>query len=937
MKKLFTALMAAALTGWGILSAATTGDYLFKLQIDESVRDMSGNNRHPLNNFGESQWYQGELEGVCFKNDKDAIGLPASAFAYPKGKVEMIVRADRLTPDQLILRHYSKGDGFLIELRKGQLRAAFYHRKTKTWRDVRAKKSMFSERKWVKITVTYTLPGEMNLYVDGVHAGKCALDFPFEPDKKAKLILGNNQVGACVFRNGVIHRVTFSDTPTPPAQSEVKAAAAPVKMRSFTLGNSTLSFPETGAFALTSWKHGGVEFVAPACREPLWKLDVYNRKTRKTERIDAGDVAPKVTAVKDGLEIRWKDLKLSTGEKFSVTAHVKAVDPDTLHWTAEISEVAAPWTIDTFHYPVIACAPTSADPKKMFLAYPAYYGRNKVDPFTFGKPQPGARFGNFYPAGAHMQFCYLYGEDRPGIFFMTPDAQGNCKDFLFSAQPDDKALVFHLSQFAKQRQISRSFSSAYPVETGIMAGDWYDAAKRYRRWAIKQHWCAQGTLAKRTDLPKWAKELDLALRPATEVRDKTFTRKEAEDKVGMVRESNQVIRKMLPGKFLQVWYGYHYPKSADRSTGFNREKHVCPFNGWWEDEPVKGVPELISEFKPQGFYTIGYLNSRIYDQSRTPGDPETKSIQPSVMLDVNGKYQLYQKVLYDVCRHDPRWQDHLLKVIKRDAAALGFSGMYMDSFGRGQQFCWATNHGHLPGDSCAAVAGQLAMANKIRTEMRKIDPEFVLSSEASTEPFVGVIDLKLHHYNLHLDGIPLWPAVYHDYQLVYGRTATTPRHHTAAMFHLGGILGRVFTSQPGMMKTYFPGEIPGFYRQLLALRREFRDRIGLGEMLRPPVVDCAVPPEKGMHNRSAYTAPVVFSSAWRNEAGDVALFFTNSTEKPVEFEFALKGAEFDPIRKNQWTLVVPDGEGKLSRRPWEGGKYTLPPLGSIAVDCGKLQ
>ena len=219
--------------------------------------------------------------------------------------------------------------------------------------------------------------------------------------------------------------------------------------------------------------------------------------------------------------------------------------------------------------------------------------------------------------------------------------------------------------------------------------------------------------------------------------------------------------------------------------------------------------------------------------------------------------------------------------------------------------------------------------------MRRLLPGFVLSSEASTEQFIDLIDFKLHHYNLHLDGVPLWAAVYHDYQLVYGRTALNPRHHTAGIFHVGGIPGRIFPASEDFEKEYFPEGIAAFYKQMMALRKEYRAQLTLGEMLRPPTVECALPPEEGSDNKSAYTAPAIFRSAWRSEAGEIVLFFTNCRKEPVEFSFTVEGAEFDPVRGKAWTLVVPDAEGELTREPWGGGKYTLPPLCTIAVECGR--
>ena len=933
MKKLLP-LLLAILTGWGSLSAALTGDYLFKLQIDDTVKDQSGNDRHPLNFFGENSWYQGDLDGIVFRNGSDALKLPPAAFARPQGSVEMTVMAADTNAPQTILRLYSRGDGFQLMLKNGSLRASFYCRARKKWYHAGDKKILFPAKKWINIRVTYSMPGRMELYLDGRRIGGCTLDFTPDIPDDALLSAGNDHVGNSAFRLGVLHRLTFSDTPdaTPEKTAET---ATPARTRTIRLGGLALDITLPPArCALAGLRRGKTEFLSNLRREPLWELELRNRATGARIKRNAGATAPEISANDDALELRWPTVSLPGGKNFSVTARVRAAGKETLHWTLETNELPEPWAVDTVLYPVVACGATSADPQKMFLTYPAYYGRNQHDPFTFANPRPGTRYGNFYPDGAHMQFCFLYGEDRPGLFIMTPDAEGYCKEFRFTARPKERALVFQMYQYPRQKAISRRFVSAYPVETAIMDGDWYDAAKRYRRWAIRQLWCAKGTLARRTDLPAWATEIDLATRPITLPRRDYVHRAVGAARIEPIRKNSRFLHDLLPVSTLAVWYCYHFPYENLKSVG-QKAQWMCAFNGWFDSPPIDGVKETIAEFSRLKFHHIGYLNSRIYDQSLDPDYPEMKAIQPAVMRDIDGKFQLYGRLLYDVCRHDPRWQDHLLNLIRRDTIALNFEGMYMDSFGRGQHFCYAEDHGHLPGDACASVAGQRAMAQKIREEMRQVRPGFVLSSEASTEQFVDLIDFKLHHYNLHQDGVPLWTAVYHDYQLVYGRTALNPRHHSAAIFHVGGILGRFFPASPDFVQEYFPEGAAAFYKQLAALRREFRGHLTLGEMLRPPTVACALQPEYGKDNKSVYVAPPVFGSAWRNEAGEIALFFTNCRNEPAEFEFTLKGAEFDPVRGKPWTLVVPDADGKPTRKPWLGGKYTLPPLSSVAIECGR--
>ena len=914
----------------------TVAEYVFDVHIDEPLQDRSGNNRHPLNSPGETHYVKGDPDALRIAADGDGVMLPESAFPGRRGALELVAMLEKKTEDadprQLVSFYSDKGDGFHMSYRKNRLECGFYDRSAKKWHFTSGNRPLPVGR-FVRIGLTWELPGEIRLTVDGKPAGNCTVDAAPEFAPKSTFALG------CDYRNknvfpGLVRSLKIFSAPQLPAApgSAPKAAVSSVPRPrvSAELAGMKLEF-SAKELNLVGWQCDGVQYVNPDAGDALWELRLYDRQDKRNFSVFP-DAAAKVSfrPAKDKIDLVWHDVRLPNGGKVTVAATVAAAGEHELLWRIETDKLPARYAVNFLTYPRIPCRPTTADPTAMHLCYPRFYGVDMPDPFAL-KTGRGRRFGSTYPGGAHWQFCFLYGDGVPGIYLHADDANGNYKEFLFSSRPEENVLLFFLSQSPEQRLISDRFVSAYPVRTAILAGNWYDAACRYRQWAIRQEWSALGTLDQRKDLPKWVFDTHIALRGSTLTK---FPRdiKIAEARVPINRENFAVIEKELHAGGLCVWYNYDCALPGSESTSA-KLKWMSAFNARPEQRLVPGVDAAVAQLKAAGIGTVGYLNSRIYDESPDPNHADTKAVTPLVMRNLDGSLQRYSNKPFDVCRAARGWQDRLLTIIKHDAVKNGFAGMYMDSFGRGQYFCWADNHGHAPGSATASVAGQRAMAKYIRAEMRKLIPGFVLSIEASVENFVDLIDFKLHHENIYEHAVPVWTKIYHDRQFVYGRSTSNDKSNRlqlTACFHIGALLGRIFCGNPDESlrgNTLRPELIP-YYRQLIAMRKRFYAQIGVGEMLRPPVVKSDLPNTKIEVHKAKLDYPAVSSSAWRSVDGKACAFFANHTDKPANFTFTLDEKELSAPRR--W--VISDGEGNLSEKPYTGNSFVLPPLSVVALE-----
>lgn len=908
------------------LAAATTAEYVFRLNIDENIRDLSGNSHTPETGMAENSWSLGDIEAIHFTKEDDYIKVPFGAFPGKRGSVEFKIFFDRLGGEQTLWQVYGSGDGIKLSLKDSTLIASYFHRADKKWYHAKVSDALMPGI-WTRILLNYDLNNAMTVFIDGRKAvskkiGEAAADFA----TGSVMYIGCSHDRGQVLR-GKINYFRMTDENTLPKKiSEGKnTAVKTVKEIKFELGSFRLTFNEAN-FSLLSLSGKNTEFASRLRQEPLWALKLYNLKSRRTETIVSEAKAEITYRKSDGeLEIRWKGLNVPGGNgTFDIAALIKVLDAETLSWELNSSQVPEGWAFDTVSYPLIPCAPTSDNPEDMFLTYPYYYGRNQPDPFSFRSGE-SQRFENAYVEGAHFQFCYLYGKDKPGLYIETRDSEGYYKEYLFVSYPKQKTLTFTLTQVPEQRTVSRTFKSAYPVRTSLIDGDWYDAAKRYRTWAVKQRWCSNGPLYANKHVPEWCKNLDAA------VRFNTRDNKKLKDNIKNAERLSGIVRSPALG----IWYQYNGREDSSDSAGM-KNKWMCAWNGRSDAVNFPGTAGAIKNLSSNyGYSFIGYINSRIYDQSLDPNHQESKEMQSLVMRDRDGSFQLYGKIAYEGCRACKAWQDHLIKIIEKDVAELGFRGMYLDSFGRGQPFCYSDKHGHPVASGNGSVKGQLEFARRLKEKMRVKNPDFILSGEASMEQFIDVIDVKLHHYNCFIHAVPVWHAVYHDYQLLYGRfIRDTPPIQSTAVFHLGAQIGRflVDPQPPDFEKSYLGKGMGQYYQNLMTLRHKFRNFLVYGEMLRPPLI---INPSQGgamtTQRREKFLYPPIISSAWKSPEGKITIFFSNHLSQEVDFDFELKGQEFDAFREGDWTLYRYSADFKLGNEKFKGGKLTLAPLTTVAI------
>ncbi len=159
-------------------------------------------------------------------------------------------------------------------------------------------------------------------------------------------------------------------------------------------------------------------------------------------------------------------------------------------------DAAAESEIILVEYPVIGGMGSWADEMQMVHSFAT--GLLVRNPLQCFKPGEGVRYAP-YPecfSGASMQFFAYYGLNRGGLYFSAEDGESHGKWLNLYRNGD--AMEAAMMVLNEDMGPGKPVSAPYAFTLRLMAGDgWFEAAERYKRWAVNQPWCAMGTLDQR--------------------------------------------------------------------------------------------------------------------------------------------------------------------------------------------------------------------------------------------------------------------------------------------------------------------------------------------------------------------------------------------------------------------------------------------------------
>jgi len=544
-----------------------------------------------------------------------------------------------------------------------------------------------------------------------------------------------------------------------------------------------------------------------------------------------------------------------------------------------------------------------------WLASPIYEGRLMHDPIRngiLGKPYI------FHPnCPSHCMQFDAYYHDKNALYFGCFDGEQNVKRY-YIAVDSVNGLTWALVHVPdNMKKVPQFWITPYDTVLRCYDGDWYDACRIYREWALKQSWAVEGPLSKRASIPKWFKEIDMWMRWVTpgQPSNAPYTPKIESLFSGLSR-----------GLHLHNWGKGHF------STKMSPDRFPL-------DEQDLSANALA---KKHNYAIMGFIQGISWDM-------ETDSFRKYSGMDHTVRNFYGQRVVWDLekeggpAKHHvcaiaypgKLWTSILGDTILNMAKVAGFDAAYVDSINHaGIYMNFNPLYGNQSGGGNAYIKDNREMLRQIKNQVRKVDPNFCFSGESFWEGTIAELDGFLVCNTTgqllkkgEIFAVPMVQTVYHDYAISFGEW--TSRRDLEADDGLGYIaksaqafiwgvkLGWV---EPILLLTYDSRQIAldAIHKRARAYAAA-RKFLVYGEMLREPLFVHPVPElNVKWHIRWTKTyydisMPAVLCSVWRAPDGNLGVVLYNISSQDQQISLMLNdpGYGIDKAARRRMVCLYP--------------------------------
>jgi hypothetical protein len=676
-----------------------------------------------------------------------------------------------------------------------------------------------------------------------------------------------------------------------------------------------------GIMSIYDRRHGREMLNVDPRTAPLWEIAVKTLGGGATYSSVGGHCGASFDADdKAGrLHLSWQ----GNDSRVQVEMRLDAGEP-LLHARLSAETLQSNTGLLTVTFPVIkGILPLTPGATGDMVLETAGLGGQKPSPLTSGKIS-----STEYPSG--MQFSALLGGGR-GFYVAEEDGQANRKQLTWTPDSARGTLDFAISHpvlnWGAAKPVN-AYTSPGAVVCGPFTGDWYDAARLYRGWALTAPWCAKGPIYQRQDYPQW-------LRTAP-----YWTISHLGDESGIQAEIEKQAFYGIPTMIAHT-YGYFFtPTQDDRFP-----------EAWPPKLGSEGFRQAVKQLQGKGIRIVPYILGWTWDEG-TDSFRMKDAKNQGAMWGPNGELTTHTSYgggerFTAMCPASKLWRDEMLSWTRELVGRYGVDGVYYDFLTIHTSDCYNQAHGHAIGGGNYWTQAVHGLYEECRALAKELNPEAMITGEDVAEYCIDVHDTFLCMGKTGTSA-PLFQAVYHGYANVFGADINQLKTVFLGRPWLLGLQnGWHNTEEPMIGKAPYQqyAYLGEYYRRLLRCRWEFANPyLGWGEMLRPPGIagDLPVISERDVYG--PFTVPAVEGSAWKAPDGSVGLFFLNYDEKSAHtFTWTTDLAEIagldatTPVRISRWTPAA----GLTQLREMAGGVLAetleAQPLDIVAYKVEKVK
>ncbi len=641
----------------------------------------------------------------------------------------------------------------------------------------------------------------------------------------------------------------------------------------------------------------GARFVFPHDGSPgLWKIE-FRAPYEKQAKNEGGRELPGIlldnrsdsvrraeirqTPEARILRLTWKNLDLpDEPDAVDVTAEIKLFSRvGRSEWRLSVANRSKRLGLWQTHFPLLSTVSRRGS-GDMLLPTGNWGG-------VLVRGHKGAFTGR-YPSGQCPVQFMAFIRGRKGLYFGAHDGAARTKELVIT-QNQDAAVVTCAEDMGVP---GSTVASPFAVVLQAFEGDWWDAARIYRTWAVQQTWTGKGWIRERKDIPSRFLELGLWMLGGGMPQD--------------VRKWMIQAEELFPVPVGLHWYSWH----------------KIPFDhSYPEYFPTKpDFDKVVRELVGRGQVMMPYINGRLWDRdipsfsTGIKGAAKQRNGEP--YTEIYGS----KRRLSPMCPVTKLWQDKVNEIIHGLIQECGVNAVYLDQIGAARpRLCFDPSHGHPLGGGRHWVDGYRKMLDRVKAQ--GVASNVAFTTENTAEPYMDNIDGFLAWSPRYERDVPLLPAVYSGYTIYF----TSPQDSKDDLDSFVMAQGRDFLwgCQLGWNGTWILEDRhrakAEFLGQLCQYRLAAREFLIYGQLLDEVRPTRPVPHRTAVwYRRTRHTAtlPAVMGTLWRAGDGSLAVFMVNCDSEPHEFTYTIDTKRWAPNdnRPNGWLCSRLTAEGPS---PWK--------------------
>lgn len=481
-----------------------------------------------------------------------------------------------------------------------------------------------------------------------------------------------------------------------------------------------------------------VRFVSSqSVTSDFWRLEFADRTGGRTSSVTIDNHSPAAEhrmVNGDGTVVfRWLGIDLADEKGVvDVAAKVSFVegDPCACEWNLQVRNRSRRFALYETRYP---CLENVVESRTSDVLLPGKYLGARV--MKRYEPVKGEDEEFWYPGWYPMVAAYM--RDGAGLYVSADDPEARIKRMVFT----DRCGVHFAVPVENSGLDNAAAGPKFSVVTAVFRGDWWQAAARYRQWALRQKWTRKGPMVTRKDYPE-----------------------------RMARTHAWL--------FHWSWYGANafsnfLGRVADKwpDTRIGVEVgcwNVLPFDdGYPEMLPMqKRMDQAISYGASRGLTVMPYTNGRVWD-SKLASYPY--AVRDAVLgADGRPTMENYGANVFAVmCPGTKGWQAALARNTENVARTTRAGAIYLDQIACSRpRLCFDSSHGHPVGGGSWWADGYRAA---LSTAHQALSGQGVpMTSEGAGETWLDVLDGYLLACCPKPEDVPFYTAVYGGYATYFG-------------------------------------------------------------------------------------------------------------------------------------------------------------------------